>query len=60
MRKIHEAGCEDWSPLFTPSDFWVRHSKFLAAEVFVFGAPPHMDEELLRSWSGFVESRLRR
>jgi poly(A) polymerase len=51
---------QGWDEVFAPSDFAVAHSRYLAAEVYVQGVPEHLSGELLRSWSGYVESRLRK
>lgn len=59
-RAVLERGGDGWEELFAPSDFYVAHAKYLAAEIYVAGVPEHLHESLLRSWTGFAESRLRK
>lgn len=65
MRIAHEKvvsiladGADNWDPLYQPSNFWVAHSKYLAVEIYVAGAPPEMHADLLRSWTGYSESQV--
>ncbi|KAL1504417.1 hypothetical protein AB1Y20_010823 [Prymnesium parvum] len=59
-RAALDRGGEGWEELFAHSDFCVAHAKYLAAEIFVAGVAEHEHEGLLRSWTGYVESRLRK
>eukprot|EP01041_Mallomonas_annulata_P003025 gene3025-5929_t len=45
----------DWSNLFTPSDFFIRYSHYLCCHIIGIA-----DDEVSRSWIGFVESRIRK
>jgi poly(A) polymerase len=49
---IREKG-DNWSRLFTPSDFFVKYNHYLCCHIIATG-----DNEDSRSWIGFVESRL--
>lgn len=49
-----------WADVFAPSDFAVAHSRYLAAEIYVTGVPDHLRASFFNSWSGYVESRLRK
>jgi poly(A) polymerase len=49
---IREKG-ENWSRLFTPSDFFVKYNHYLCCHIIATG-----ENEDSRSWIGFVESRL--
>ena len=51
---------EGWEDVFSPSDFAVAHSRYLAAEIYVTNVPDHLVTSHFNSWSGYVESRLRR
>lgn len=44
-----------WEKLFEPSDFFIRYSHYLACHIVGTG-----DNNESRSWTGFVESRIRR
>jgi len=49
-----------WEEVFSPSDFAVAHSRYLAAEIYVTHVPEHQRVALFNAWSGYVESRLRK
>lgn len=57
---ILAAGASDWAPLYEPTDFWVAHSKYLAVEVYVQGAPAGLQQDLVRSWVGYTESQVKK
>ena len=61
MGRILASGADDWDELFAPVDFWTGHQKYIGVEIYIdHAAPPAQAEDLLRAWSGFVESRLRK
>ena len=51
---------EGWEPVFSPTDFVVAHPKYLAVEIYVQDLPEHDFEKQFQSWTGYVESRLRK
>lgn len=54
VQDILSKGCDDWSSLFEPSDFFSVHQHYLAVEVYT----TIEDEE--QAWCGFCESRIRK
>ena len=55
-----ERGSEGWGELFEEPDFLVAHQKYLAVEIYATKLPPHEHKKQLDSWTGLVESRLRK
>lgn len=49
-----------WEEIFAPTDFAISHSRYLAVEIYVHGLPENTMREKYNSWTGFVESRLRK
>jgi len=60
VRAVLARDGQGWDDVFAPSDFAVAHSRYLAAEVYVTNLPEHLRKDLFNSWSGYVESRLRK
>jgi poly(A) polymerase len=55
ITRIMASKSPNWEELFAPSDFFIKYTHYLACHIV--GTGDNLDS---RSWTGFVESRIRR
>ena len=60
VRGVLAAGGVGWEEVFSPTDFAIAHSRYLAVEIYVTNLPDNVMKDKYNSWTGFCESRLRK